>query len=120
MRPALALVAGVATAAFGALILGEYQLTGFTGLIAGSLFGLAIAEVVLTVGGAHLAGTERVAMIVIAVATVAAVAWAGWISTGHLWRTVPKGLWTGAVVGAVLGPWWLRSGVSRARSASQS
>jgi hypothetical protein len=116
MRPALALVAGAAAAAFGAVILGEYQLTGLTGVIAGALFGLAISELVLTAGSSEWRGRETLGMVGVAVFTVAGLVWACWISAGHLWRYVPKGAWTGVAVGAAVGPWWLRSGVARLRA----
>src|SRR5262245_5599835 len=113
MRPALAFVAAAATAAFGAVVLGEYQLTGLTGVIAGALFGLAVAEVALTVGGS---GLSRVVIPVTAATGVFAaggLAWAAWISAGHDWGYVPNGGWIGIAVGAVAGPWWLRSGIRR-------
>lgn len=111
MRPVLAMVAGAATAAFGAVILGEYQLTGLTGVIAGALFGLAVAEVVLTVGGRSLRGVAE--QVAVAVFTAAGLAWTAWISAGHLWSDVPGGAWLGLVVGAVASPLWLRSGARR-------
>jgi len=122
MRPVLALVAGAAAAAFGAVILGEYPLTGLTGVIAGTLFGLAVAEIVLTAGSVEWRGRERVGMVGVAVLTAFGVAWACWISAGHLWRYVPNGAWLGLVAGAAVGPWWLHSGVSRlvARGESDS
>jgi hypothetical protein len=113
MRLALALVAGVATAALGAVVLGEYQLTGITGVIAGALFGLAVAEMVLTASGPSLSRGLDAAMVVTAAATAAGLVWAGWISAGHDWGYFPKGLMVGVVVGAAVGPYWLRSGMRR-------
>src|SRR5687767_3656416 len=49
MRPALAVVAGAAVAAFGALILGEYEFRGTMPYVAGVLFGLVVAEAVVGV-----------------------------------------------------------------------
>jgi hypothetical protein len=120
MRPALAIVAGAVAAALGAVILGEYQLTGLTGVIAGALFGLAIAELVLTVAGSNWSGRENVGLVAVALLTAAGLVWACWISAGHLWRYVPKGAWTGVVVGAALGPWWLHSGVQRVTARESS
>jgi hypothetical protein len=116
MRLVLGLLAGAATAAFGALILGEYQLAGFTGVIAGALFGLAVAEVVLTAAGPSIAPNLVPAMVAVALFTVCGLAWAGWISAGHVWRYVPNGAWLGAVTGAALAPWWLRGGIRRAEA----
>jgi hypothetical protein len=113
MRPVLALVAGAAAAAVGAVILGEYPLTGLTGVIAGALFGLAVGEIVLSAAGDTWRNRETLGMVGVAVLTLAGVIWAAWISAGHLWRYVAKGAWAGAVVGAALGPVWLRSGVLR-------
>ena len=120
MRLAFALVAGVATAAVGAVVLGEYQLTGVTGVIAGALFGLAIAELVLTASGPALSDGLTVAMVVTALATVAGLIWAGWISAGHDWGYFPVGLGIGVVVGAAVGPYWLRSGSRRGGRVSPS
>jgi hypothetical protein len=114
MRPVFALLAGAATAALGAVILGEYQLTGLTGVIAGGLFGLAVAEVVLTVGGASLARLLVPAMVAVGVFAAGGLAWAAWISAGHDWGYVPNGGWIGLAVGVVMGPWWLRGGIRRA------
>src|SRR3954470_3206427 len=113
MRLGFALGGGGATAALGAGGLGEYQLTGITGVIAGALFGLAIAELVLTASGPALVGGLTAAMIVTAAATVAGLISAGWISAGHDWGYFPVGLIVGVVVGAAVGPYWLRSGSRR-------
>ncbi len=114
MRPALALLAGAATAAFGAVVLGEYQLNGVTGVVAGALFGLAVAEVVLSVGGARLSSLLTVAAVAVGLLSAAGLIWSAWISAGHDWGYVPNGGWMGVVAGAVVSPWWLRSGVHRA------
>ena len=98
MRLALAVVAGAATAAFCALILGEYEFTGTTPYVAGVLFGLVVAEAVVTVarrGGADLAGA----------ATGLAgggLLWAAWISSGRDWDYVTTGAWVAVVLGAVV------------------
>lgn len=113
MRPALALVAGAVAAALGAVILGEYPLTGLTGVIAGALFGLAVGEIVLSAGGVEWRSRETIGMAGVAALTAAGLVWAAWISAGHVWRYVAKGAWAGVVVGAALGPVWLRSGVRR-------
>jgi hypothetical protein len=114
MRPVLALLAGAATAAFGAVVLGEYQLAGITGVIAGALFGLAVAEIVLTVGSSALASRLVIAMVGVGVFAAAGLTWSAWISAGHDWNYVPTGGWIGVAVGAAVGPWWLHSGARRA------
>ena len=96
MRRVLALVAGAATAALGALILGEYELRGATAVGAGVLFGLVVGEVVAVVGrdaalalalaGAGLAG--------------AGLVWAAWIASGEDWAYVPTWSWVAAAIAA--------------------
>jgi hypothetical protein len=114
MRLVLALVVAAATAALGAVILGEYQLAGLTGVVAGALFGLAIAEVVLTVGGnSAVVARLNAAMIAAAAVSAAGLVWAAWISAGHDFSYTPKGLWAGIVVSALVSPWWVRGGVRR-------
>jgi hypothetical protein len=49
MRHLLGVVAAVAAAAFGGLVLGEYELTGAMVFVAAALFGLAVAEVLVAV-----------------------------------------------------------------------
>src|SRR4051794_39812857 len=119
MRPALALLAGAATAAFGALVLGEYQLTGLTGVIAGVLFGLAIGELLLAAGGRALSG-QAIAPVAAALFTVGGLTWAAWRSASlNQWSEVPVGAWIGIALGAVAAPLWFRSGARRSSSAPQ-
>ena len=120
MRLVLALLAAAATAAVGAVIIGEYQLSGLTGVIAGALFGLAVAEVVLTVSGPSIHDAPAAAFGGAAVLTVAGLIWAAWISAGHDWSFVPTGLWVGIVIGAVVSPWWVRSGARRAATRAET
>src|SRR5438067_7652677 len=109
MRPALALIAAAALAAFGGLILGEYQLTGLTGVIAGALFGLAIAEFLLAAGGRAL-HSAAAAPAAAAVFSVGGLAWAAWRSASlNQWSEVPAGAWMGIAAGAVAAALWYRS-----------
>ena len=101
MRLVLALVAGAATSALAALILGEYEMTGWTPYLCGIAFGLVVAEVVTSIGrrsGPALA---------VACAALAGggMVWAAWISSGRDWSYVPGAVWVGvglAVVAALL------------------
>src|SRR6476620_4470379 len=62
MRHLLGVLAAAAAAAFGGLVLGEYELTGVMVFVAAGLFGLAVGEVLVAVarrtdvGHAVLAG----------------------------------------------------------------
>ena len=78
VRLVLAAAAGAATAALGALILGEYAFTGLTPYLAGVFFGLVIAEIVLTVAR----GASRPLAAAAAVEAGLGLAWALWISIG--------------------------------------
>jgi hypothetical protein len=101
-------------AALGALIVGEYELVGFTPYIAGLLFGLAIAEVDLTVGRDNGLGSA----IGTAALTAAGWLWAAWISSGQGVAPFPLGGWVGAVVGAGVAFAWVRWSARRAPSTS--
>lgn len=99
MRLPLAVVAGAAVAALGALILGEYEFKGTTPYVAGVLFGLVVAEVVVTVGrrgGAALAAT-------VGALAAGGLVWAAWISSGRDWHYVPNAAWIAVGLGAVVG-----------------
>jgi hypothetical protein len=114
-RRLAAVILTAAAAALGALILGEYDLAGVTPYVAGVLFGLAIAEVTLTVGrdARVWAATMSAAL------AVGGWLWAAWISTGEGVAPMRLGSWLGAVVAAVVAFGWVRwsgkrGGTSRA------
>lgn len=103
MRQLLAVLVGAIVASIGAIVLGEYHLTGVVALVAGLLFGLAIAEVVVGVGRR----LGRVTMAVTACISGLGFIWALWIDADHFRNRVPASSWAGAAVacgGAVL---WL-------------
>jgi hypothetical protein len=105
MRQAVAVLAGAATAAVGALILGEYELKGVMALVAGALFGVAVAEVVVAV--AKHPGLP-VALTTGALAG-AAMAWSGWIAAGRTWHFFGTARWVALGVSVVAAPLWIRS-----------
>ena len=110
MRQAVAVLAGAATAAVGALILGEYELKGVMAIVAGVLFGVAVAEVVVAVAK-HPGPAAAVAT---GVLTAAAMAWSGWIAAGRTWHFFGSGRWVALVVSLVAAPLWIRSAGRRA------
>lgn len=111
-RRTLAVAATGLAAAIGALIIGEYELVGFTPYVAGLLFGLAVAEVELTVGR-----DARVpAAVTAAVLAAAGWLWAAWISSGRGVAPFPIGGWLGAVVAGVVGFGWVRWSGTRGAS----
>jgi len=111
-RRVAAVVATAAASAFGALILGEYDLHGLTPYIAGVLFGLAMAEVALTVG--------RLNAMWLAVVTgglsLAGLVWAAWISSGEGVSPIAAGAWVGAALGGVVAFGWVRWSARRGGS----
>ena len=99
------MVAGGLFAALGALILGEYELTGLTPVVAGVLFGLIIAEVMTVAGrSSHL-----VMAVLAAGLSAAGMVWAAWISSGRDWDYVPGGAWVGVVLSALAAAAWIKS-----------
>lgn len=110
MRSALALLAATATAALGALLLGEYDFTGWTPFVAGVLFGVVVAEAAVVVGrrrGPALAAATGVL-------SGAGLLWAVWISSDH-WIFVPRTAWVAVAIGPVAAAtWFVRSAGPRA------
>jgi hypothetical protein len=106
MRHAFALVAGVAVAAVGGLIVGEYPFHGWTPYIAGVLFGLVVAEVVVTLAGAETVWSG----VVCALCTAGGLAYAVWDDAGYGVRPIGIAAWVGVAIGAVVaglrGGWW--------------
>lgn len=96
-RALLAVLCAAGAAAFGALILGEYEFTGTLPWVAGPLFGLAIGEIVVTV-----ARSRAVLLGVLAAAAAAAgIAWAGWIDSTQGVEPVKDLVWVAAGLAAV-------------------
>jgi len=95
-RALLGLVLGGATAALGALILGEYEFTGSLPWVAGPLFGLVIGEVVV---GAGRSRHPLVAAIAAALA-FAGIAWAGWIDSTEGVAPIKGLVWVSAALAA--------------------
>lgn len=110
MRRVPGLLAGAAAAAVGALILGEYELTGFTPVVAGILFGLIVAELVTVVGKARDVVTAAVS----AALAAGGLLWAAWIFAAHDWDYVPRGAWVGAALAAAAAFLWIRTPGRRA------
>ena len=113
MRQVLAVVIGAAVAALGGLILGEYPFTGITPYAAGLLFGLVVAEVIVSVGGQ----VGPIAGVASAVCTVGGLGWAIWISSGRGVSPIPGGAWAGLGVGVVVAA--LRGGLRIGVGATQ-
>lgn len=96
LRAALGVLCGAATAALGAVILGEYEFTGSLPYGAGPLLGLAIGEVVVGVGRLR---TPPLAVVAAALG-FGAITWAGWISSGDGLEPIKPLVWVAAVLAA--------------------
>jgi hypothetical protein len=110
MRHLLGVVAACVAGAFGALVLGEYELTGAMVVVAAVLFGLAIGEVLVAV-------SQRTSPLHAALAgglTAGAFVWSSWIQAGRDWGYVSGLRWAGVPVGAVAAALWVRSSGRRA------
>ena len=100
MRRSLALVVGAVAAAFGALVFGEYQFTGASGVLYGALVGIFVAEAVVLVDRPARLTTAAAC----AVIAGAGVWWAAWISVGgrHTHAPIPGMGWLAIVVGGAV------------------
>lgn len=99
-----ALAATALAATIGALIVGEYELVGFTPYVAGLLFGLGVAEVELTIGrDARVRAATAAALL-----AAGGWLWAAWISSGQGVAPFPLGGWVGAAVAGAVGFGWVR------------
>ena len=96
MRRPLSLLAGASVAALGALILGEYEFVGWFPWVAGVLFGLVVAEVVVTIG----AWRGTVPALASAVLGAGGLAWAAWITTGEGIEPWPATAWLAMALAA--------------------
>lgn len=113
MRQLLAVVAGAAVGAFGALLLGEYDLVGVTALAAGALLGAAVAEV------AGVVARRSFAMwfvAVIGLVGAASMTWAVWISTNRFRNPVVATAIAGIVTAGAAAVAWLSTGGRRGAS----
>jgi hypothetical protein len=96
LRAVLGLICGAASAALGALILGEYEFTGTLPYVAGPLFGLVVGEVVVTVGRDRSWPTA----VVTAALAAGGIAWAGWIDSSEGVEPVKGLVWVAAGLAA--------------------
>ena len=110
MRHLLGVTAALAAAAFGGLVLGEYELKGAMAFVAAALFGVAVAEVLVAAG--RQAGPVDMALA--ACFTAAGFAWSSWIQAGQDWRYVPDARWAALPAGAAAAALWVRSSGRRA------
>ncbi len=90
------MLCGAGVASLGALILGEYEFTGYLPFVAGPLLGLVIAEVILEIGKLR---TGLVAAIAAELA-FGGIAWAGWIDSTQGVEPMKTAVWVSACLAA--------------------
>ncbi|MDP1795515.1 MAG: hypothetical protein Q8K63_15365 [Acidimicrobiales bacterium] len=112
MRVVSGCLAAVFTAVLGGLIMGEYELRGAMALLAGLLFGLAIAEVAITIGKS----SDWPLVAVSALSAFVGLTWAAYIDAGNSLGRVAAMRWVGSLLALVGAGWWVRSLGSRALS----
>jgi hypothetical protein len=111
-RRVLAWVATIGAGALGALILGEYEFSGWTPYVSGVLFGLVLSEVELTIGRDHRVAAAGA----VGILTAGGLSWAAWISSGRGVAPIPVSAWVGAALGAVVAFSWIRWSAKRGAS----
>jgi hypothetical protein len=96
IRAALALLLAAVVASLGALMLGEYEFTGSLPFLVGPHFGLAIGEVVATVGRSRhlLVGAIAAAI------CFGAIVWTGWIDSSDGLEPIHPFVWPSACLAA--------------------
>jgi hypothetical protein len=110
MRHLLGVVAATLAAAFGGLVLGEYELKGAMVFVAAALFGVAVAEVLVAV--ARNAGLAQAALA--GLLTGLGFAWSSWIQAGRDWGFVTGLRWVGVPFAVAAAALWVRSSGRRA------
>ena len=98
MKRILPVLAGAAVAAFGALIVGEYEFKGIVPILAGLVLGLLVSEAVA------LGGQWRgwVPSGVAGALAAGGIVWGGWIDSGQGLEPYPLLAWLGAAVAALI------------------
>lgn len=112
MRVVSGCIAAVFTGLFFGLIMGEYALVGAMAVVGGVLFGLAVAEVSITVGKS----SDWALVIAAGASSFVGMSWAAYIDAGDSLSRVAGLRWIGAVLAAASASWWVRTLGSRAVS----
>ncbi len=110
MRVLFGSVVAVLVAVVGGLIMGEYELRGFMAIVAGVLFGLAVAEAAITVGKS----SDWVLVGVTGAAAALGLTWAAYIDAGDSLGRVSGLRFVASLIALVSAGWWVRSLGSRA------
>jgi ABC-type cobalamin transport system permease subunit len=96
-RPLAGVVSGAAVAAAGALLLGEYNFSGWPIFAGCVLLGLFVSEAVASAGGRRGLGAGLTS----AVLAAAGLTWSAWISSGRDLSQLPSDGWIAVGLGAL-------------------
>jgi hypothetical protein len=111
-RAVAGVFAAAAVAAYGAIVLGEYEMArGWTPLYAGALYGLVVAEVLLVAGRSPTTAAASAAGFV----AYGGMTYAVVLSTSRDLDFVEVEAWIGVVIAAAVAWWWVRSAVRLGR-----
>jgi|SRR5690349_24619397 hypothetical protein len=110
MRVILGCVVAVLAAALFGLIMGEYELLGFMALLAGVLFGLAVAEATITIAKSN----DWVLVAVTGASAFLGLTWAAYIDAGDSLGRIAGMRWLGSLLALLSAGYWVRALGSRA------
>lgn len=109
MRQVLAVLTAIVVVAGAAVILGEYELRGWVPLVAGTVIGVGVAEVVATVAR----GSDVAIVAATGLVAEAGMVWAVWISSGRGIVPVAVTAWLGSVGAGLVAAGWVRFALGR-------
>lgn len=98
LRAGVALLLGALASVLGAFMLGEYQFDGTMPFVAGALWGLVVAELVVEVGRRR----SRPIGLITGLECAGGLLWAGWISAGEGLEPISGGAWLAAGIAVVV------------------
>ncbi len=110
MRVVFGALAAILVGLLGGVIMGEYELRGPMALVAGVLFGLAVAEVAIGVGKS----SDWPLVTAAALSAFVGHTWAASIDAGDSVGRIAGLRWVGSVLALVSAGWWVRTLGSRA------
>ena len=103
LRPAVGLVVAAAAGALGALLLGEYDFSGWLPWFAGPVMGGVLAELAAEIGRRR----SWVVGVVAGSFAAAGLLWAAWISTGEGLSPLPGAVWPAMGLAVLAATAWL-------------
>lgn len=110
MRVVTGAIAAVFAGLLAGVIMGEYELRGAMAIVAGVIFGLAIAETAITIGKS----SDWPLVGIAAASAFGGYTLSAYIDTGSSFGRIAGLRWAGAILALVSAGYWVRSLGSRA------